>query len=291
MLKFHLLAATGAVALLAACNADAGNATDSAKDDAAATTATDAGDIDAILAADIRSEDAKRDQYRHPKETLAFMQVEPGMTVAEYAPGGGWYTKILAPYVIDKGKYIGLGISPDNLDWPADRKAGLAAFPKTFPAEAEEQTGIAAAKIPAYTPLSAPADMAGTVDRILIFRMLHNMMRWGIAGSEIDAMAKMLKPDGMIGIVQHRAKADAPADYVDGNHGYLKQADVVKFMEEHGFELAGESEINANPKDTADYPDGVWTLPPSYALKDKDRAKYEAIGESDRMTLLFRKKG
>lgn len=274
-----------------ACSTAETSATANGNDDAAMASAEEQAGIYAVLAADIRAEDATRDKYRHPAETLEFMQVEPTMKVGEYAPGGGWYTKILAPWLKDGGEYVGLGISPDNTSFPDDRKASMAAFSESFPKEAEKDTGIPAAEIPAYTVLGAPADAKGTFDRILIFRMMHNMMRWGIAGSEIDAMRDLLKPGGMIGIVQHRAKADAPADYVDGSKGYLKQADVVKFMEAHGFELAGESEVNANPNDTADYPGGVWTLPPSYALKDKDREKYEAIGESDRMTLLFKKKG
>jgi len=116
------------------------------------------------------------------------------------------------------------------------------------------------------------------------------MLRWNIADSEIKTMRALLKPGGMIGIEQHRAKPDAPYAYADGSKGYLRQSDVVRLMELNGFELVRASEINANPKDSADWPNGVWTLPPTYALKDQDRAKYQAIGESDRMTLLFRKR-
>ncbi|MEZ5708216.1 MAG: methyltransferase [Blastomonas sp.] len=243
-----------------------------------------------VLAADIREGDKARDQYRHPAETLAFFQVEPGQTVAEYAPGGGWYTRVLAPYVIDHGSYIALGVSPSSSAPEAERMAAMEKFAAETPASVEEETGIDAEKIHAFTPASAPAEWNGKVDRILIFRMMHNLMRRGLAAGEIAAMKTLLKPDGMIGIVQHRAKADAPADYVDGNKGYLKQDDIIAFMDEQGFELVGASEINANPKDSADWPNGVWTLPPTLRLKDQDRAKYEAIGESDRMTLLFRKK-
>jgi len=277
--------------------ADTGASTDTGAMDGeevaakAAAAATPAEAIDAVLAAHIRDEDRARDQYRHPKETLTFFQVEPGMTVAEYAPGGGWYTRVLAPLVVGKGQYIGLGISPDNTSFSADRKARMAAFNTGFPIEAAKETGLPAEKLTSYTAMSAPADMKGKLDRILVIRMMHNLMRWGIAGSELDAMHGLLADDGLLGIVQHRAKADAPADYADGNHGYLKEADLIKFVEDHGFELVGKSEVNANPKDSADYPDGVWTLPPSLALKDKDREKYLAIGESDRMTLLFKKKG
>jgi len=116
--------------------------------------------------------------------------------------------------------------------------------------------------------------------------MLHNMMRWNNADSELKAMRELLKPDGMLGIVQHRAKADAPADYTDGNKGYLRQDDVVGFVEALGFELVGSSEINANPNDSADHPKGVWEMPPTLATK---RDELENLGESDRMTLRFRK--
>lgn len=256
--------------------------------DAAATSAASA--IDAALAADVRGDDGARDQYRHPKETLEFFQVTPDMVVAEYAADAGWYSKILAPLVAAQGQYIALGVSPANPEWTAERKARMEDYPASYPARAAKATGIASEKIAAYLTQSAPAAVNGKVDRVLIFRMLHNMNRWGILGGELDAMHAMLTDDGMIGVEQHRAKADAPADYVDGSKGYLKQADVIAMFEKHGFVLAGQSEINANPKDTADYPGGVWTLPPNYALKDQDKDKYAAIGESDRMTLLFKKK-
>ncbi|WAC24299.1 class I SAM-dependent methyltransferase [Blastomonas sp. SL216] len=256
--------------------------------EAGSTTASSA--IDAAVSADLRGEDKARDQYRHPKETLEFFQVAPNMVIAEYAADAGWYTKILAPLTVDSGKYVALGVSPTAPAFNEQRKAQMAAYPTSYPDRAAKATGIAAGKINAYVTNAVPAELNATVDRIFIFRMLHNMNRWGILGSELDAMHKMLKPGGMIGIEQHRAKADAPAAYVDGSKGYLKEADVIAMFKQHGFELVGKSEVNANPKDSADYPDGVWTLPPNYALKDQDRAKYAAIGESDRMTLLFRKK-
>jgi predicted methyltransferase len=121
-------------------------------------------------------------------------------------------------------------------------------------------------------------------------RMMHNLINWNIADSEIKAMRDLLKPDGLIGIEQHRAKADAPYSYTNGSKGYMREADIINFMEIHGFELVAKSEVNANPKDSANWPDGVWTLPPALRLKDVDRAKYEAIGETDRMTLLFKKR-
>lgn len=257
---------------------------------AEAETASASSAIDAAVAADLRGEDKARDQYRHPKETLEFFQIAPNMVVAEYAADAGWYTKILAPLTVTSGKYVALGVSPVAASFNEQRKAQMAAFPTAYPERAAKATGIAADKIHAHVTNAVPAELTGKVDRILIFRMLHNMNRWGILGSELDAMHAMLKPGGMIGVEQHRAKAGAPADYVDGSKGYLKEADVIAMFEKHGFVLAGKSEINANPKDSADYPGGVWTLPPNYALKDVDRDKYAAIGESDRMTLLFKKK-
>jgi len=252
--------------------------------------AAEASALDTVLAADIRGEDKVRDKFRNPKQTLEFFQVKPDMVVAEYAADAGWYTKILAPLTAQNGKYIGLGVSPDKLDWPAERKARLVEFPSTYPERAAKATGVGAASIAAYSTASVPAELQGKVDRVLIFRMLHNMNRWGILGSELDAMHAMLADDGMIGVEQHRARADAPAAYADGSKGYLKEADVIAMFDKHGFELAGKSEINANPDDTADYPGGVWTLPPNLALKEQDKDKYVSIGESDRMTLLFKKK-
>jgi len=137
---------------------------------------------------------------------------------------------------------------------------------------------------------AAPESEKGTYDRILVIRTLHNMLGAGSAASDFKAMGDLLKPGGMIGIVQHRAKANAPDAMADGSKGYLREANVIKFMGDNGFELVSKSDINANPADTANWPDGVWTLPPTLTKGDVDRARYQAIGESDRMTLLFRKR-
>jgi predicted methyltransferase len=275
-----LIAGTALPALAAAQPAFAAEAADSAT----------ASAIDAAVAADLRGEDKARDQYRHPKQTLEFFQVKPDMVVAEYAADAGWYTKILAPLTATTGKYVGLGVSASSPSLSAERKAQMNAFPANYPARAAKATGVATDKIHAFVTNAVPADIQGKVDRVLIFRMLHNLQRAGILGSELDAIHAMLAPGGMVGVEQHRAKADAPADYVDGSKGYLKEADVIAMFEKHGFVLAGKSEINANPKDPANHAQGVWTLPPNYALKDVDKDKYAAIGESDRMTLLFKKK-
>lgn len=242
-----------------------------------------------IVTHERRAEDAVRDKYRHPAQTIMFFGIEADDTVVEYVPGGGWYSKILAPYVGEKGKFIGLTFAPDRVPFGDEAKERIRGFPAKFPNDVAEWTGMPAAKISAYTTDNVPKETNGTADFVIIPRMMHNLMRWDIADSEIRVMRNMLKEGGMVGIIQHRAKDGTPFSYADGNKGYLRTDTVVKFMEAQGFELVKQSEINANPKDTADYPKGVWTLPPRYAEGDVDKAKYTAIGESDRMTLLFRK--
>ncbi|MEM1052269.1 MAG: methyltransferase [Pseudomonadota bacterium] len=243
-----------------------------------------------VLAHERRVEDAARDIWRNPSETLAFFQVSSDHSVIEYAPGGGWYTRVIAPYVIENGQYVGVGFAPEAAASLGDefvervRQGG-----ETFSETQSESLGIPAEKLPFYFGNAIPQELAGTVDRVLMIRMMHNLIRWGIADSETEALYTALKPGGMLGVVQHRAKSDAAEEYVDGNMGYLKEAELIAYFEGKGFELVGTSEINANPADTADYENGVWTLPPVLGLGDKNRVAYEAIGESDRMTLLFKK--
>ncbi|MEM1196462.1 MAG: methyltransferase [Pseudomonadota bacterium] len=243
-----------------------------------------------VLNADLRAEDKARDTYRHPKETLGFFQVEPNHTVIEYAPGGGWYTRILAPLVAENGQYIAVSFGPEAVEPLGEefaervRKGG-----ETFAANQSKALGIPEDKLPFYFGNAIPEEVNGTVDRVLIFRMMHNLKRWGIADDEAEALFAALKPGGLLGVVQHRAKANASEAYADGTKGYLKEADMIAFFESKGFELVDTSEINANPADMADYEAGVWTLPPSFALGDAYREKFAEIGESDRMTLLFKK--
>ena len=245
----------------------------------------------AIYASPIRSQDQARDVWRHPSQTLAFFQVKPGMTVVEYMPGGGWYTRILAPMLVKGGgRYIAVNPDPASLGMAGERQAAFRASTAKLPEQTAGWTQLPAGDFAAYTTDQLPADLDGTVDRVLIFREMHNLQRANAADSELQAMRRLLKPGGMLGIVQHRAKPTAPASYTDGSKGYLRQGDVVNFVTAMGFDLVGSSEVNANAKDPANWPDGVWTLPPTYALKDKDRARYDAVGESDRMTLLFRKR-
>ncbi len=242
-----------------------------------------------ILADPSRAEDAKRDKYRHPAETLEFFRVHPDHKIGEYAPGGEWVSRLLGRYVNEKGKLVGLYFDPKIFSDPKQQE-GVKAGAVKYPDDVAKVTGRPAAEYSAYTLGAVPEGEKGTFDRILIMRMMHNLTRWNAVDSELKAMRELLKPDGLIGIEQHRAKANAPYSYTDGNKGYMREADIIKRMELNGFELVGKSEVNANPKDMANYPDGVWTLPPAYRLKDVDKAKYEAIGESDRMTLLFRKR-
>lgn len=285
-LKMRKAAALSALLLAAAIPAAIPTALHAASEAPAASAADPA--MAKVLADPRRDKDRVRDASRHPAETLAFFRIQPGMTVADYMPSSGWYTRVLVPYLGDKGQYI--GITAGLAGASGETRDRLAAFPGTFPAKATGWTGVPAERIPAFTLDAVPAERKGTVDRVIIMRELHNMWPAGYLYSDLAAIRALLKDDGLLGIEAHRAKADAPAAYTLGTNGYVREADAIALIEAHGFRLVGKSEINANPKDTADWPGGVWTLPPVLTLKDQDRAKYEAIGESDRMTLLFAKR-
>ena len=237
------------------------------------------------LAMENRAEDRARDQYRHPFETLDFFEVKPGMTVVDYMPASGWYTRVLVPYLGAQGRYVGL--TPDPAAADGERFANY--FAK-LPGDFETARGgwnLSGAPISTYASQDLPEELKGQVDRVLVFREMHNLMRSGVLYTELMRMRGLLKEDGMLGIVQHRAKSDAPGDYTTGANGYLRQEDVIALVEAHGFELVGMSDINANPQDTADHEGGVWQMPPSWGGK---KPELENIGESDRMTLLFRKR-
>ena len=278
------LLALASTAALAACNP----ATETSEEATEASTTQDA--LAEVLAADLRSEDRARDEFRNPAETLAFFQVEPDHTVIEYAPGGGWYTRILAPLVVQEGQYIGVGFPPEaGASLGAEFVERVREGGETFSVRQSESLEIPPEKLPFYFGNAIPEEVNGTVDRVLIFRMMHNLKRWGIADSETEALFAALKPGGMLGVVQHRAKADATDEFADGNAGYLREAELILYFEGKGFELVETSEINANAKDTTDHPNGVWSLSPTFAGGDEGREELAAIGESDRMTLLFRK--
>jgi predicted methyltransferase len=258
--------------IMAACTG--GSATEGgASNKAAAAQAA----IDAAVAAPSRTAtNLPRDQYRHPAQTLGFFGIKPGDTIVELWPGGGWYTEILAPFANAGGGTLYAAGPWTRLktvqDWQAAKpdvygKVRLAEFPHlgTNP------------KVP-----------DGSADVVLTFRNVHN---WRFSGKDNTALAfrqiyAMLKPGGTLGVVDHRlSESDDSAK--EEKSGYMKVSSVVGFAEAAGFKLVATSEINANPKDTKDYPQGVWTLPPVLREGDKDRAKYLAIGESDRMTLKF----
>lgn len=240
-----------------------------------------APDYAAALAGANRSEaNRARDQYRHPAETLAFFGLTPGMTVVEVAPGGGWYTEVLAPILADHGKlYAAHGI-PESSEYAAKSLAGYQAKLASAPLyKSVEVTRFGKDHYDGLAP-------AGSADMVLTFRNAHNWHMAGFAGDAFKAFYKALKPGGVLGVVEHRLPEDRPDDAMKSS-GYMKRSTIVALAEAAGFKLAGESEVNANPKDTADWPSGVWTLPPGFREGDKDRAKYAAIGESDRMTLKF----
>lgn len=242
----------------------------------------------AVLADPHRDADRARDQWRHPAQTLEFFKVDPGMTVVDYMPANGWWTRVLVPYLGTKGRYIGL--NPDVRAASDRHKQSFGNLGASFPAKAAEWTGTPAERIFAFNSDTVPPALNGTADRVMISREIHNLWRFGWLRNELFSIRALLKPEGLLGIEQHRARPNAPTAYTDGSMGYLRQKDVIALIEAHGFELVAKSELNANPRDPANHLAGVWTLPPVFTLGDKDRANYVAIGESDRMTLLFRKR-
>lgn len=225
---------------------------------------------------------ADRDKARHPVETLEFFGFKPTWTVVEYGPGDGWYTELLAPALAKQGKLLATNNDPNG---PKElRSTYYGERYKAFLDKSPELYGKVQTIVPDAKAQSLGQD--GTVDFILVARELHGMQNSGTLDAWLADFFKALKPNGVLGIEQHRAKADADPS-ASAKLGYLPEKFVIERAEAAGFKLAGKSEINANAKDTKDYPDGVWTLPPSFRLKDKDHDKYAAIGESDRMTLKF----
>jgi predicted methyltransferase len=238
--------------------------------------------LQAVVNGDQRTPEQKaRDPYRHPVETLAFFGIQPNMTVVELWPFGGWYTSILAPYVRDKGKYYAAAMDPastakSDIKYNGELKELLATRPDLY--DKVQWSVLAPGKFEI-----APA---GSADMVLTFRNIHN---WVWAGMEKDVFAaafRALKPGGILGVEEHRNN-DPNFEPKQPGQAYVGEDYAVKLIESAGFKLVGRSDINHNPKDTKDYPKGVWTLPPNYAEGDKDREKYAAIGESDRFTLKF----
>jgi predicted methyltransferase len=225
---------------------------------------------------------AERDKYRHPRETLEFFGFQPTQSVLEYAPGGGWYTELLAPALARRGKLF--VTSGDPKGPPADFSTiGAYRLQLLFETSPELYSKVEPVVVDQKNP-KIPFD--AKLDLVLVIRELHNLVKDGTADAWLAEFRQALKPHGVLGIVDHRALASADP-VQSAKLGYLPEAWVIQKLESAGFKLAAKSEVNANPKDTKDYPDGVWTLPPTYRLGDKDREKYKAIGESDRFTLRF----
>ena len=248
--------------------------------------------LEDVLAHDRRDGDRARDRYRNPAETLAFFQVEPTMTVAEFGPGGGWYTRVLAPWLMPRGTYIAFnGDSDANTYRDRAQEARAKSWTENFRSEVGGAMGVDPDSVNAFEIDEIPDTVKGTVDRVLIFRSMHGLANGNSADDVLDAARAMLKPGGMVGVVQHRAPADASFSDYSPAPGYMKTEQVVAIFAANGFELVDSSEINANPNDPANWERGVWTLPPVLATGPNDprRDEYLAIGESDRMTLLFRK--
>lgn len=246
--------------------------------------AGEAVSLEAIIAGAHRSPKSRaRDKYRHPLATLRVFGLRPDMTVVEIWPGGGWYTDILAPYLKGRGHYYAAGRNQATTNARIQRsirryEAKLAARPDLFGEVVVTELSRKKTRI-------APA---GSADLVVTFRNVHNWMKFGFAETIFDAMFRALKPGGMLGVVEHRAD---PEDFPDPQalSGYVHEEQVKEFAADAGFEFVASYEVNANPRDNRHHPKGVWTLPPSLRLGETDRARYLAIGESDRMTLTFRR--
>jgi len=258
-----------AAVLLAACAAES-------------SRQTTAEALTGILAADHRSEENRaRDRYRHPKETLLFFGIRPEMSVMEVWPEPGWYTEVIAPLVRDKGKYYAAVIAQD----PDSQYIGqrLDKYHQKLAARPQLYDRVAFVTFPADGGDALPP---ASLDMVVTFRNIHNWMGRDAAPQAFATMFRALKPGGVLGVVEHRGNPALPQD-LKGKSGYVNEDYAIKLIESQGFRLVAKSEVNANPKDSKDYEQGVWTLPPSYRLGDKDHDKYAAIGESDRFTLRF----
>lgn len=241
-----------------------------------------------------------RYQYRHPQETLDFFGVEPGMTVVEALPGGGWYSKLLLPYLGSEGELVGadypLDLWPNFSFMSEEALEAKKTWVADWTADAETWRSEGDAGISAFQMAALPEDMHGSADAVLFIRALHNLARFEGTGGFLTAAVQdayqVLKPGGIVGVVQHHARDEMPDEWADGNNGYLKKGFVIETMEAAGFEFVGSSEVNANANDQPTTEDIVWRLPPSLQTS-RDNPELQAtmreIGESNRMTLKFRK--
>jgi len=252
-----------------------------------------------ILAAQ-PDETQARFQYRHPQETLEFFGIAPGMTVVEALPGGGWYTKILLPYMGHDGHLIGADYSAEMYPlfgfFSEEQLAAKKTWVEDFTTDADGWAGDEGALVSAFVFDSMPDEMKGQADAVLFIRALHNLARFegegGYLTTALQNAFDVLKSGGIVGVVQHQARDEMPDDFATGSHGYLKKDFLIAKMEEAGFEFVAASDINANEKDQPSTEDIVWRLPPSLATSRDNpelKAEMEAVGESNRMTLKFKK--
>ena len=246
-----------------------------------AAAAADPALVSAVASPQRNPAHVARDSARHPVEELTFFGLAPGMTVVELWPGGGYWTDILGPYLAPHGRYYVALPVPGN----AEEDAGAKKFRARITAEKERLGTLHETALGKDHFEIAPA---GSADLVLTFRNLHNWMEDGFADQALAASFKALKPGGILGIEAHRGRTDQPQD-PKAKSGYVRQDYAIELAKKAGFEFVGASEIDANPRDTKDWPDGVWTLPPTLTLGDKDRARYVAIGEADNFVLKFRK--
>ena len=251
------------------------------------TTPETSAALTRILASSHRSAaNRARDPYRHPQQTLEFFGIRPELTVVEVWPGAGWYTEILAPLLRERGQLYASHLDPASSDYARSTVDGFRAKLAERPDLYDKVIVTTLAAPPAANAIAPP----GSADMVLTFRNLHNWMMFGWQREALQAMHTALKPGGVLGVVEHSGKPGVPQDPKAAS-GYVDEDYAIKLIESVGFRLVARSEINANPRDTKDYEQGVWTLPPSFAAGDADRARYAAIGESDRFTLKFVKVG
>lgn len=236
--------------------------------------------------ADRPAAEAERDAHRHPYETLTFFGIAPDMTVVELYPGGGWYTEILGPYLAEEGQLVAAHWNMDQEDLPSYYERGMAAYRERISDARFGDVEVIAFDPPELVSLGEP----GSADMVLTFRNVHSYASGDQFRNVIEAAYEVLKPGGVFGVVGHRLPEDREQD-PDASSGYVKQSWVVGMVESEGFVLEEASEVNANPDDTADHPNGVWTLPPGLNVPEgEDEETYRQIGESDRFTLKFVKR-
>jgi len=279
-----LLLALACASIITGCQSDGDSKADVKQDAAQFDSA-----VSAALAGEWRSPENKaRDQYRHPRQTLQFFGVSPDKTVIEITPGAGWYTEVLAPMLKDKGRYV--AVLNDASKMPNERSQAFYAKMNTA-LKTRIADNAAIFGTPGFVEINPAAPVlgeTGSADVVLTFRNVHNWVMADQEAAMFEAFFEVLKPGGVLGVVEHRAQADAEFEKIKRS-GYLPEEYVINLALKAGFVLDARSEINANPKDTKDHPGGVWNLPPTLSQKEKDREKFVAIGESDRMTLRFKK--